>query len=270
MIYDAKNGDVSIGNTKMDYITFGRGEENLILIPGLGDGLKTVKGTAAMMAIMFRKYSKRYKVYVFSRTREIAEDYTIKDMAKDQKEAMEKLNISKSNFVGISQGGMIAQHMALDYPELVEKLVLCVTAARPNETMRDVLNVWSTMAKANDYRSLFIDMIEKSYTEKYKKRYRLLYPILTRVGKPKDFNRFLIQAKAITHHDIYGELEKIKCPTFVIGAELDEIIGKESSEEIAEKIKNSKLLIYEGLGHGAYEEAKDFSQQVLAFLNPQS
>ena len=67
MLYNAKNGTVKIGNTTMDYIRFGTGEKNLILLPGLGDGLQTVKGTALPMAFMYRIFVKRYTVYAFSR-----------------------------------------------------------------------------------------------------------------------------------------------------------------------------------------------------------
>ena len=41
-----KNGQLTIDNTTMDYISFGKGKKKLIMIPGLGDGLKTVKGMA--------------------------------------------------------------------------------------------------------------------------------------------------------------------------------------------------------------------------------
>ena len=40
-----------------------------------------------------------------------------------------------------------------------------------------------------------------------------------------------------------------------------------TAEEIAERIPYSKLIILKGLGHMAYEEAKDFNRQVLSFLN---
>jgi pimeloyl-ACP methyl ester carboxylesterase len=53
----------------------------------------------------------------------------------------------------------------------------------------------------------------------------------------------------------------------VIGGGSDAVVGKNASEEMAEKIKGSKLIIYEGLGHGAYEEAKDFNYQVMKFLS---
>ncbi|MFY9533568.1 MAG: hypothetical protein WAQ55_06080 [Clostridium sp.] len=53
----------------------------------------------------------------------------------------------------------------------------------------------------------------------------------------------------------------------MIGGDSDKVVGKNSSEEIAERIPYSKLIILKGLGHMAYEEAKDFNRQVLSFLN---
>ena len=42
MFYHAHNGSVRVGNSEMDYISFGYGNRNLIMLPGLGDGLSTV------------------------------------------------------------------------------------------------------------------------------------------------------------------------------------------------------------------------------------
>ena len=266
MIFSSTNGTVKLDNTELEYVSFGHGCETLIMIPGLGDGLKTVRGTAAVMAILYREYGKSYKVYVFSRKNKLDENDSIRDMAKDQRDAMEKLGIAKAHIIGISQGGMIAQYLSIDYPDVVNKLVLAVTLSRQNETVKQVIGSWIEMAKDNDYRNLFIDTIEKSYTEGYKKKYRLLYPILTRIGKPKSFERFIIQANAILLHNAYDEIEGIKCETLVIGADKDEIVGITASREMAEKIAGSKLIIYKNLGHGVYEEAKDFNRQVLDFL----
>ena len=46
MFYNAKNNNIKIEQSDMDYISFGKGNKNLIIIPGLGDGLRTVKGMA--------------------------------------------------------------------------------------------------------------------------------------------------------------------------------------------------------------------------------
>ena len=82
-----------------------------------------------------------------------------------------------------------------------------------------------------------------------------------------EISRFIIQANACTQHNTYNELDRIRCETLVIGGDSDKVVGKNSSEEIAEKIPTSKLVIFKGLGHMAYEEAKDFNHQVLSFLN---
>ncbi len=49
MFYHAKDGSVRAGNSEMDYITFGNGNKHLVMLPGLGDGLTTVKGKALIL-----------------------------------------------------------------------------------------------------------------------------------------------------------------------------------------------------------------------------
>lgn len=267
MFMEARNGSVQIGDTNMNYVSFGKGNDILIMLPGLGDGLTTVKGMAIPMAITYRMYAKDYKVYIFSRKNYLEESYSTRKMASDQAEAMRVLGINKAKVLGISQGGMIAQYLAIDYPELVEKLVLAVTLSKQNELIQSVVKKWILIAEQKDYKSLMIDTAEKSYSERYLNKYRLLYPILGRVGKPKNFSRFLIQAKSCINHNAYFELDKILCQTLVIGGDCDKIVGVEASRELANKIKNSELYIYNGLGHAAYEEAKDFNKRILDYLS---
>ena len=118
MIFNAKNGTAA----GADYIRFGTGKKTLIMLPGLGDGLRTTKGTALPLALYYRSLTRDYTVYVFSRKAELPKGHTTRDMARDLKEAMTELRIQRASLVGVSMGGMIAQHFAADYPDLVEKL----------------------------------------------------------------------------------------------------------------------------------------------------
>lgn len=265
MSFHAKDGNVKIDNTDMDYITFGSGGKNLVLLPGLGDGLRTVKGYAIPFALLYRKYTEDYTVYVFSRKNQLGEGYTTRDMARDTYVAMKQLDIDQADIVGVSQGGMIAQYLAIDFPEVVSKLVLVVTLSRPNETMQEVIANWTAMAKADDYIGLMRDTAEKTYSDAYLSKGKP-YMLLARAGKIKDVNRFLIMANACMSHDSHSELSKIKCPTLVVGGMEDKIVTGKASEEVAAEIEGSLLYMYEGLGHGLYEEAKDFNRRVLDFL----
>ena len=128
MLYNAKNGTIQIGNTEMDYIRFGTGGKVLVMLPGLGDGLRSVKGTALPVAFTYRVFAKDFTVYAFSRKNTLPEGYTTREMAADQAQAMELLGIPKADVLGVSMGGMIAQYLAIDYPEKVGKLILAVTS----------------------------------------------------------------------------------------------------------------------------------------------
>ena len=108
-MYSAKNATLSMNGKTMDYVTFGKGKQPLVIIPGLGDGLQTVKGKAQLFSLSYRLLAKRYKIYVFSRINELRQGYTTRDMAADVAEAMETLNLDTAYVMGISQGGMIAQ-----------------------------------------------------------------------------------------------------------------------------------------------------------------
>lgn len=267
MFYNARDCNIKIGNTDIDYVSFGAGKKNLVMIIGLNDGIFPVKGTALPLAMAYRIFAPYYTVYVFGRKNEMEKGYSIRDMARDQAEVMRTLGITQADVIGVSQGGMIAQYLAIDHPNLVRKLVLAVTSPKQNEMIQDVVGTWIQLAADRDYKTLLISSAEKAYSEKTLKKYRLLYPFLNLVKKPENFDRFLIQANACLNHDAYDELHKISCPTLVIGGACDKIVGVAASRELAKAIKGCKLYIYKDYGHTVYEEANDFNRRILHFLH---
>ena len=266
MLWNAKNGSVTLGNTEMSYVSFGQGERAFVILPGLSDGLLTVRGKALMLAKPYQAFFDKFTVYMFSRKDQMPEGYTIRDMAEDQAKALETLGIREADVMGVSQGGMIAQYMAIDHPEIVRKLVLAVTAPRTNDIIIEGVSYWIELAHKGDHKALMIDTAEKSYSEAYLKKYRKIYPVIGLIGKPSNYDRFFINAQAILGFDASHELGRISCPTLVIGGEEDKTVGAQASYELHEGIAGSELFMYPGLGHAAYEEAKDFNRKVLDFL----
>lgn len=266
MMWNAKNGTVPIGDTGMSFVSFGHGEKPFVILPGLSDGLTTVKGKALLLAKPYQRFFDRYTVYIFSRKDPLPDGWTIRDMANDQAQAMEMLGLKNTAVMGVSQGGMIAQYLAIDHPELVEKLVIAVSAPRVNEIIRERVGKWIGFAEQGNHKQLMIDTAEHSYSQDYLKKYRKIYPVIGAVGKPADYGRFLINANAILSFDAFDALSGITCPTLIIGGEADQIVGIEASRELNERIAGSELYVYKGLGHAAYEEAKDFNERVRLFL----
>lgn len=250
----------------MDYVTFGKGKQPLVIIPGLGDGLQTVKGKAHLFSLSYRLLAKRYKIYVFSRINELRQGYTTRDMAADVAEAMETLNLDAAYVMGISQGGMIAQWLVADFPEKVQKLVLAVTTAKLGNLGRERISCWLNLIQTGTYKDLMIDIARHSYTTKFFGKFKYLYRIMGIFGRIKDIKRIDIQAVSCLKHDSLAFLEKINCPTLIIGAENDDVLGLDGSLRLHQHIKDSQLTILPECGHALYEQNKDFQKRVLVFL----
>lgn len=262
----AKNGVVTLDTAQMEYVRFGTGPKHLVMLPGLGDGLRTVKGTALPMALMYRAFAKDYTVWMFSRRDSLPEGFSTRDMARDQAAAMEALGIEKAHVVGVSMGGMIAQHLAVDYPEKVGNLVLVVTSARPNLILLESLGAWVTHARRGDHAALMDSNLRRIYSEDYYRKNKWMIPLVGKLTKPKSYDRFFVQAEACRGHDAFAALPKITAPTLVMGGERDLSLGGDASREIAARIPGAELKMYTQWGHGLYEEAPDFQKTVLGFL----
>jgi pimeloyl-ACP methyl ester carboxylesterase len=248
---------------KSDYISFGNGPKSLVMIQGLNTN--GIKGTTITLAYMYRIFAKDYTVYLFDRRPEVHDGITVRDMAADIAAAMDALGIEKADVIGVSQGGMIGQYLAIDRPDLVNKLVLAVTLSKNNKTVEEVIANWVELTEQGNIKQLVKDMAEKMYSESYVKRYKPFLPLLTVLQKPKDVPRFIRLAKSCLTCNAYDELQKIQCPVLVLGGRQDKVVGGTASEEIAQKL-NCEIYMYDEFGHAAYEEAKDFNKRIYEFL----
>ncbi len=261
------NGTVEIGGACLDYARMGRGERALAVLPGLSDGLATVRGKARFLTAPYRQYFDDWTVYMFSRRRALPAGFTMEDMAADQARALRALGLDRACVLGVSQGGMIAQLLAAAEPQLVDRLVLAFTAPGANETVRGCVGRWVELARRGAHRELMIDTAEHSYSAARLRSYRRYYPFLGLVGRPKSYDRFFVNAEAILSFGASDAPERIACPTLILGGTDDRIVGPDASRELHGRIAGSELYMYEGLGHAAYEEAGDFYERVFAFLD---
>lgn len=266
MALPIKNGTIPIEDTQMAYIRFGAGSKTLVMLPGLGDGLRTMKGTALPAAALYRSFGKAFTVYAFSRPEHIPQGSTTEQMARDAAYAMDALGIGKAHILGVSMGGMIAQHLAADYPEKVEKLVLAVTCAQPNPILEAAVFQWIDEAQQGDHTALMDSNVRLIYSDAYYEKNKRLIPLLGKLTKPNSYDRFLKQAEACLHHNAVEKLRDIQAQTLVIGGEQDRVLGGEASRQMAEAIPKAQLKLYPQWGHGLYEEAPDFQETVLSFL----
>ena len=65
MLYNSSEKKILLSSGEVDYITFGRGKKNLIMIQGLNT--RGIRGAADSLAFMYRAFAKDYTVYLFDR-----------------------------------------------------------------------------------------------------------------------------------------------------------------------------------------------------------
>ncbi len=259
-----KTDTVFTGGVEMSYFSFGTGKKSLVILPGID--VKSVLTAAKAVENAYRCFADEYTVYVFDRRRNLPQRYSIREMADDTAEVMRYLGIRDADVFGASQGGMMAQCIAANAPELVHAMVLGSTTARCNDTIRRTCERWTALARAHDVTGLTADFIDNLYSDNTIRQYRdFLMHMNDRVGE-EDIARFIILAQAIIGFDARPELKRVQCPTLVIGVEGDRAVGTEASRELA-GILGCELYLYgDGYGHCVFDEAPDYKQRLAEFF----
>lgn len=249
----------------VDYVTFGKGDKTLIIITGLS--LQRL-GDMSNLAIysLFYRYAKEYKVYIFDRKDHIEEGITIENMADDLSQSLQELHIDNASIIGISQGGMIAQLFAIKYPQKVTSLVLALTLSRNNAVSRETIGGWIAMTENNDMDQLNRDSMSKSFSSPVLKKLYVINKLFLKTVSVEKQERFVRLANSILEFDCHKSLDKITCPTLVLGAKNDLVLGVDGARELANSIPNASYYEFSKLGHAAFIESKQFNKMILEFL----
>ena len=248
-------------------VSFGKGSRPLVIIPGLS--VSKMIDSTAILKVIFKQFTKEWKVYVIDRPEEVAEGVTNADLAESYVASMKEMGLTDADVIGVSQGGMIAQYIAIRYPAMVRRLVLGATLSRMNDTFREVLANWVRLAEAGEWYDFNTDTFRKLYTDSFLMKNRLMVAMLSKHLKPANQERFVRLAKACLCGGPYDELKEIKCPVLVMGGENDPVVTGDGSREIAEAI-GCELYMFKGLRHAIYDESKEFYERARFFLSQES
>ena len=242
---------------------FGYGTQPMVIVPGLS--LRPVKGAAAVLSMSYRRFVLTHTVYVIDRPDPLPDPCTAETLAAALAATMRALGIRNADVLGISQGGMLAQYLAINDPDLVRRLVLAVTSCEPTPEMEEALGTWVRLAETNTVKQLITDSFQRVYSDAYVRRYRWALPIASKLVGLIPMSRFATLAKACESVSTADKLSRIMAPTLVLGGAQDKVVGPAAAPRLA-SLLGCDSFIYENLGHSIYEEAPDFNERVLAFF----
>ena len=225
---------------------------------------------------IIQELSKKFKIVMFDnrgagRTDISNKRYTIKLFAEDTAGLMDALKISRARVFGISMGGMIAQELALNYSEKVEKLVLCSTncggtksVLASAEVMRLLMADGSALSPEDIIRMTMPLLLTEDFIKGNPDFVELAVQQMLRA--PISNEAFMRQLNAIMNFDSYGRLSQIRAPTLILHGKHDIIVPPENGSILAKAIPNAKLVYFENSAHGLTEEMEKVVSVILDFL----
>jgi pimeloyl-ACP methyl ester carboxylesterase len=252
---------------RLPYYRTGDGPTDLLVIPGLSDAFDG-KPNLAIASALERTYgglTDDYTVWTVGRPRGMETETTTRDLAGVYSTFLDELD--GANVLGYSLGGLIAQYLAVDYPDFVDRLVLAAAADHLGEGGVSTVTEWAEMAAAGEWGRLYASTARESYVGWRKDA---LAPVLRAFGgvvRPRYPDDVLVSLDAALEHDGSDVLGEIDAPTMVVGGSEDRLFPEERLRATKEAIPDAKLALVRGAGHGVMEEHRNtFNDLVRLFV----
>jgi pimeloyl-ACP methyl ester carboxylesterase len=206
---------------------------------------------------------------------------TFAGMAKNAEAFIEALGLKQIDLLGFSIGGMVAQQIVVDRPELTRKLILIGTAPRNHDAGDGQGHMTPEGASIfgatynppeNLWLKVFFTDSEKSQAagRAFLKRY------LSRTKNPDSLINDKVAPAQLAALSQWGThpgkrfayLNDIKQPTLVVSGTHDLIVYTVNSLHLVQNMPNAKLILYPDANHGSwYQYPEDFVFEVNRFLN---
>jgi pimeloyl-ACP methyl ester carboxylesterase len=203
---------------------------------------------------------------------------TIQAMAKDAVTFIRALGLNKVDLLGFSMGGMIAQVIAQDEPQLVRKLILAGTGPAGGEGIKNVTRI----SNLDTIRALLTVTDPKQFlfftrTPTGRRAGKEFLARLKERTQDRDkkisLRSYAAQLKAIHRWGLQqpSDLSVIGQPVLVANGDSDKMVPTKNSADLARRLPGSELVIYPDAGHGGiFQYHAQFAQQALEFLARQN
>jgi 3-oxoadipate enol-lactonase len=199
--------------------------------------------------------------------------YTMADYAADANDLLDVIGWVQCPVMGVSFGGMVAQELALRYPERVERLVLACTSSGGAGGASYPLHELSRLPLEDRARRMVLlsdTRLTPSWRNANPSQFQeLVDQLVTRfkVGADEPDRELGArrQLEARIGHDTYDRLPKLHLPVYICGGRYDGIAPPANLEALHKQIPGAQLEFFEG-GHLFLVQDPRAFRRVAAFL----
>lgn len=254
---------VTVNNFVINYREAGQGEA-LVLLHGLGS---TWRDWVAQIPV----FAKKYRVIApdlraHGETSIPKNEFGIAYMSNDLKRFLEALKITKASLVGFSMGGAVAFQFAVDYPAMVDKMVIVNSGPdfdKMGQFGEDLLKNRTADLKEKGLIQLAKEIATNMFPEEHQVRLRKDFEQRCAAN---DEDAYLKSFTTLMEWGIGDALADIEARTLVVAAEMD-YTPVEAKEAFVKRMQNARLAVIKDARHGVVlDRPEAFSQVVLKFL----
>ncbi len=196
------------------------------------------------------------------------DNYTLQELASDVAGLLDHLELSRAAFVGISIGGMIGQHFALEFPEKLSALILCSTGSRTEPQARSAFEERIDTVRRQGLSSQVATTLARWFTPKFIEEAPANVSWISDLILRTSVNGYVGCARAVQGLDVLDSLNKVTAKTLVVPGEFDAAFPEKTSRTIQQRIPNAELCLLEGAAHlGNVEQAHRFNEIIVDFLS---
>lgn len=249
-------------HVSLEYVDVGaRSSDALILLPGLSDSWRSYELVLPHLPSTFRTIAVSQRGHGNSDKPE--NGYTVRDFAADLNALLDALAIRRAVIAGHSSASIVARRFALDHPEKVAGLVLEGTFVRLGE---GAVTFAAKLAALEDpiSQAFARDLMSPTFGRAVSKEF-VDAMIEESLKAPARVWRQTFAS--LLDYDDSAEVATLDVPTLVIWGDKDAIIDRAATEALVRVIRDSKLVVYEGIGHSPHwEDPARFAHDVAAFV----
>lgn len=194
--------------------------------------------------------------------------YSMGQMGRDALAVLDDAGIERAHVVGMSLGGAIAQHLALDAPERVRSLTLACTWAGPNEWTRRLAEIALPMADKLGYEMLLKHTLLLIFSTRFVIEQPQMVRMFEDMGNAMvaPMEPFFSQVEAALAHDVRDRIGTLAMPVLILAGRHDIFVPTALQEELARLIPGSTLQVLDG-GHAfMLEDAGTFNAALSTFF----
>ena len=203
------------------------------------------------------------------RSSRVEEAYILADVAADAAALLAAVDAAPAHVVGLSLGGAVAQHLALDYPELVRSLCLVSTFAYQDPRHRELLLAWREIYARVDALTFYRQANTWLFSDRFFERPRNAENALRYIasGSRQEPEAFARQIDAALLHDTRARMPTLNVPTLVVSGELDILAPPHLGRELARLIPGARFELMRGAAHSLNLERQiEFNRLLGSFL----